>query len=122
MSQENPLEEAMRVTGVTRDEARVIIGAALRQLHRVAVTSEFGTEAVVQECYFSLGGEACYHLGGILEADRTVMSHDTPWTEFFIRFAPDLIEEFGPFGSTWQDERSPQRKQLDDELNESGRW
>ena len=110
----------MHETGLTLDQVRMVVGAALRELHRVAVISEFGTEAVVQECYNSFGAEACYHLGGILVADRAIMSHNMPWTEFFIRFAPELIEEFGPFGSEWQDERSPRRKQIDHDLNELG--
>jgi hypothetical protein len=90
-----------------------VVAMALEHLHRVAFCHEHNvTEAMVQ-CMRGFGGQACFHLGGVLEQARIGTSGDIPWSEFILRFAPDLTDEYGPKVESWMNQRSRERRNLD---------
>ncbi len=84
------LEQVAAEAGISKHQARQAVTAALRALHRVAVTDPKGATAALMESYFCFGGEACFHVFGLLEEARTHGDPDLPWSETIERFAPQL--------------------------------
>jgi hypothetical protein len=107
------VEEICAATGCSENQVIEVVGMALEYLHKVSFCHEHNvTEAVVQTMW-CFGDKACFHFGGILEQERIGTGGDIPWSEFFLRFAPGLGEQYGPVLDGWLDQRSKDRKSLD---------
>jgi hypothetical protein len=110
---ERIINQICEETGCSETQVIKVVGMALEHLHRVAFCHEHNvTEAMVQ-CMWGFGGQACFHLGGVLEQARTGTSGDIPWSEFILRFAPDLAEQYRPVVESWMSQRSEERRNLD---------
>ena len=84
------LDRAAADAGITREAAWQAVASALRSLHRVALTDPRGLTAVALEARFNFGSEACYHLFGLLELERTSEDHEIPWSETLLRLDPQM--------------------------------
>ena len=100
-------------TRCSENQVIEVVGMVLEHLHKVAFCHEHNVTEAVMQCMWGFGGQACFHLGGILEQARIGTSGDIPWSEFILRFAPDLGEQYGPVVESWMSERSEERKSLD---------
>jgi hypothetical protein len=74
----------------------------------------------VLECYFNVGGQAVYHLGGLLEEARVHCDPALPWAETMMRFDPAAGRRHSLFISEWLPSRSPERRALDDGRSSKG--
>ncbi|HYC32864.1 MAG TPA: hypothetical protein VEB59_11295 [Gemmatimonadales bacterium] len=84
------IEQIAAESGITIEQARKALTAGLRSLHRTAVTHQEGVTAALMQSYFCFGGEACFHVFGLLEEARMNCDADLPWSETMERFAPQL--------------------------------
>lgn len=78
-------------SGLTPPELRTAAAAVLRSLHRIARLDPQGLTAAVTEAHILFGPEACYHLGGLLEAQRRFGDSALSWSDMLKQFAPGLI-------------------------------
>jgi hypothetical protein len=99
--------------GCSENQIIEAVSMALEHLHKVAFCHEHNVTEAITQCMWCFGGQACFHLGGILEQARIGTSNDIPWSEFILRFAPDLGKQFGPIVEKWMSQRSEERKNLD---------
>jgi len=60
------IEKIAAETGFDINEIQKIVTVALKELDFVAATDPKATTGALEECYFSFGVEACFHLSGIL--------------------------------------------------------
>lgn len=100
-------------TDSTDGQVREAVGAALESLHKIAFCDEDGVVGAIRECAFIFGSRACYHLVGILEEARINTDPEIPWSETMCRFMPSEWERFRPLMENWLEQRSEQRKLLD---------
>jgi hypothetical protein len=114
-SSEPIMKAICAITGCTELQVIKTISEGLKHLHRVAFCHEHNVTEAVMQSMWCFGGEACFHFGGILEQARIHNIEDIPWSEFFLRFAPDLGNQYGRELDTWLDQRSKDRKRLDDQ-------
>ena len=114
MTTQNILAEISAQTGSTDDQIREAVGAAIEALHKIAVCDEDGVVGAIRECTFIFGSRACYHLVGILEDARINTDPELPWSETMYRFMPSEWEQFRPLMEHWVEQRSEQRKLLDE--------
>ena len=78
-------------SGLTPQELRTAAAAVLRSVHRIARLEPRGLTAAVTDAYVLFGPEACYHLGGLLEAQRRFGDPAVSWSDTLKRFAPGLV-------------------------------
>ena len=71
--------------GITEQQTQLAISAALRRLHRIATVDQLRLSAVLVEVYLEIGPEACWHLGGLLEVQRTHHDPDVSKSEILMR-------------------------------------
>ena len=113
MIKDTMLDDFCRESGMSREQLVQVATVVLKRLHKVSVCDEESTTAAIMDCMWSFGDEACYHLGGILEEARQHTGPEgDPWTETYLRFAPDL-KRFRPVLDGWMDDRTEARKRLD---------
>lgn len=113
MKSEGILAQISAQTDSTDDQVREAVGAALEALHKIAFSDEDGVVGAIRECAFIFGSRACYHLVGILEEARINTDPEIPWSETMYRFMPSEWERFRPLMENWLEQRSEQRKLLD---------
>ena len=107
------VDQIRTATGCSENQIIQVVSMALEHLHKVAFCHEHNVTEAMMQCMWGFGGEACFHLGGILEQTRIGTSGEIPWSEFILRFAPDLGEQYGPVVESWMSQRSEERKNLD---------
>ena len=78
-------------TGITPPQLRTAAAAVLRSLHRIARSDVHGLAAAVTEAHSLFGPEACYHLGGLLEAQRRFGDPAVSWADTMKQSAPWLV-------------------------------
>ena len=100
-------------TGSTDAQVCEAVGASLEALHKIAFCGEDSVAGAIRECAFIFGSRACYHLVGILEDARINTDLELPWSATMYRFTPSEWEQFQPLMENWVEQRSEQRKLLD---------
>lgn len=104
------IRQICAATGCNENQVIEVIGMALEYLHKVAFCHEKNVTEAMMKCMWGFGGQACFHLGGILEEARIGTSNDIPWSEFILRFSPDLDKRYGPVVESWMSQRSEEQK------------
>ena len=117
MRTEDILAHISAQTGSTDDQIREAVETALEALHKIAFCDEDSVVRAIRECAFIFGSRACYHLVGILEDARINTDPELPWSETMYRFMPSEWEQFRPLMENWLEQRSEQRKLLDEQRN-----
>jgi hypothetical protein len=100
-------------TGCSETQVIEVVNMVLEYLHRVSFCHEHNVTEAVMQCMWCFGGRSCFHFGGILEQARIGTGGRIPWSEVFLRFAPNLGEKYGPILDRWLNQRSDERKNLD---------
>ncbi len=89
--------------GVAPEQGRVVFLAAIRQLHRFAVTDPQGLTNAIMECYFAYGAEACCHFALLLDLQRRVGDPELPWSETLARLGPEILPHGNVIGNWRRD-------------------
>lgn len=76
--------------GISEQQTQLAISAALRRLHRIATVDQMRLTAVLFEVHMEVGPEACWHLAGLLEVQRTQHDPGIPKSETLMRLDPRL--------------------------------
>lgn len=93
--------------GVTEQQVHTIVTSALRSIHRVGVAHERGLTAALMRGTFAFGGEAGFHIYGLLSlARQKALADDTPWSETVMRFAPSVLV-YQSVAEKWAAHREP---------------
>lgn len=117
MTKERPESTVNRIaeaTACTPRQVRETVRLALEALHKVAFYELGNVTTAATECRWAFGGEACFHLVGILEQARIWKDSDLPWSEFSARFLHDIRAEVAPIMDEWGRDKSDERKAIDD--------
>lgn len=99
------LSESAAEAGIDEAEARVLVTAVLRRLHRMARTDPAGLSVLAQELRLVVGLEACWHMIGLLELQRTEADPEIPWSETLGRMDKGF-QYYAVLIEKWRQERS----------------
>lgn len=91
---------------IREDQAQVTLSAALRRLHRIATVDQMRLTAVLLEIYTGVGPEACWHLAGLLEVQRTQHDPELPLSETLDRLDTRL-RHYSVLVEKWRNSERP---------------
>jgi hypothetical protein len=115
------LDDVCKATGCNREQVIAVVGTVFEVLHKMAFCDETAVIRSVMECEFQFGLRACYHLGGLLkEGRRLKVTRDGSWYESYYASRPVVWQEFDRVVENWMQERTEERKLLDEERKTQG--
>jgi hypothetical protein len=101
--------------GCSVGTVREVMTAGLRALHRRAFCEVDAASGAVLECFFNFGGQAAYHLAGVLEQARLNSDSELPWSETLMRLDSSAGHRHAMFVQEWSSHRSADRRVLDED-------
>lgn len=113
MPTRNFIREVCQEEGLTTEELQNAARVVLKALHKAAYCGDESLWGAVIDCRLEFGGEAAYHLGGILELERLQSDKDIPISELFLRLDPESFKKYESLFLAWKDDRTETRKLMD---------